>query len=221
MFPLSLLRSPHSPLCVCTEPALTLWPATRLIFGQLEDDMLSMRSEMERRMQRVNQAYQLLSQDADTRSRIAQSRQSAAKESEKLRPKTDEAGKDHFELSLDVSRFSPEELTVKTEGRRLIVMGKHEEKRDAEDGSRFHEYREWRREAELPEDVNPEEVMSSLSQDGKLLIQAPRLALPAAAAERTTSITTTQTPVNGEGKSAEPRNSSEKEQPETGAHSSS
>ncbi|KAM4703526.1 heat shock protein 30C-like [Rhinophrynus dorsalis] len=195
MFPLSLLQSSHTPLCVCREPALTLWPATRLIFGQLEDDMLSMRNEMERRMQRVNQAYQLLSQDMEMGRRICKSRQS--KETEDILPKSNKEGKDHFELTLDVSHFTPDELTVKTQGRRLIVMAKHDKKSDADDGSYFHEYREWKREAELPEDVNPEEMLCSLSKDGHLHIQAPRLALPPAK-ERPVPINMSQSPVGGQ-----------------------
>ncbi|KAG8434171.1 hypothetical protein GDO86_012518 [Hymenochirus boettgeri] len=70
-------------------------------------------------------------------------------------------GRRNFQFTLDVGHFSPDELTVKTQGRRLIVMGKHDKKRDTEDGSYFHEYREWKREAELPEDVNPEQVVCS------------------------------------------------------------
>ncbi|KAM8966619.1 heat shock protein 30C-like [Pelodytes ibericus] len=219
MFPLSLLQPSHTPLCVCREPALTLWPATRLLFGQLEDGMLSMRNEMERRMQRVNQAYQLPSQDMDMRRRIAQSRHSVTKESEKNSPSSGREGKEHFELSLDVSPFSPNNLTVKTEGRRLIVMGKHEQKRDAEDGNYFHEYREWRREAELPEDVNPDKVLCSLSEDGQLLIQAPRLTLPAVK-EMPIPITISQAPINGDGIPSEPQISSVKEEPTNETNSS-
>ncbi|XP_063283348.1 heat shock protein 30C-like [Pelobates fuscus] len=219
MFPISLFQPSHTPLCVYREPALTLWPATRLIFGQLEDDMLSMRNEMERRMQRVNQAYRLLSQDMDMTRRLAQSRQTGDRKSEQDSPKTDKEGKEHFELSLNVSPFSPGELTVRTAGRRLIVTGKHDQKRDTEDGSYFHEYREWQREVELPENVNPEEVLCSLSEDGQLLIQAPRLALPAAK-ERPIAITMNWAPVNGEEIPPEPQNSSVSGDPENGINAS-
>ncbi|KAG8434167.1 hypothetical protein GDO86_012514 [Hymenochirus boettgeri] len=177
MFPVSLLQPSPSPLCVCREPALTLWPATRLIFGQLEDDILTMRNDMERRMQHVNQAYRILTQDMDMR-RIDENRRCSIKTTEGTSDSSDTDGKENFQLTLDVGHFSPDELTVKTQGRRLIVMGKHDKKRDNEDGSYFHEYREWKREAELPEDVNPEQVVCSLSRDGHLHIQAPRLALP-------------------------------------------
>ncbi|XP_063797992.1 heat shock protein 30C-like [Pseudophryne corroboree] len=195
MFPLSLLQSSHSPLCPCSEPALTLWPATCLIYSQLEDDMLSLRKEMERRAQRVSQACQLLAQDMDMRRRAAQSTHSAG--TEITSPRTGKEGKGNFELTLDVRPFSPEELTVTTEGRRLIVTGKRDKKQDSETDGYFHEYREWRREAELPEDVIPEAVLCSLSKDGQLHFQAPRLALPAAEG-RPVPITVTQTPGKGQ-----------------------
>ncbi|OCT72865.1 heat shock protein 30D-like [Xenopus laevis] len=180
MFPLSLVQPSHSPLCPCSQSALTLWPATRLIFGQLEDDILSMRNNMERRMQRVNEACRLLTSDTEMRRITDQSQQPRAPESEGTSPNSDKDGKDHFEQTLNVRDFSPHELTVKTQGRRVIVTGKHERKSDTEDGNYFHEYRELKREAELPEGVNPEQVVCYLSKDGHLHIQAPGLALPPA-----------------------------------------
>ncbi|XP_071969397.1 heat shock protein 30D-like [Engystomops pustulosus] len=201
MFPLSLLQSSHSPLCACSESPLTLWPAaSQLIFGQLEDDMMNMRNDLERRMQQVNQAYQLL--DMGMRRRGSQRRSPTKGESPSMRKE----GKDNYELTLDVSGFSPEELTVKTEGRRLIVSGKHDKKKKDECGGHFHEYREWRREAELPDNVNPEDVLCSLSSDGRLHFQAPRRSLPPAQ-ERPIPITVTQNPVEGQQNLSEIQNS--------------
>ncbi|XP_040294439.1 heat shock protein 30C-like [Bufo bufo] len=191
MFPLRLLQSSYRTICVCREPALTLWPATQLMFGLLEDDMMGMRKDMERRRQRVNQAYQLLAQDMERRADLTRSSAAA----DRNPSTTGKEEKENFELTLDVSGFSPEELTVKTEGRRLIVSGKHDKKKEAENGGYFHEYREWRREAELPQDVHPEDILCSMSKDGQLHFQAPRLALPAAE-ERTIPIT--QSPGDGE-----------------------
>ncbi|XP_073444169.1 heat shock protein 30C-like [Dendrobates tinctorius] len=189
MFPLSVLRSSYSPLCVCGEPDYTLWPATQLLFDLLDDDM--MRKDMERRMQRVHQARQLLAHGMGRRADL--SRSSAA--TDKNTSTTSNKGKENFELTLDVSGFSPEEITVKTEGRRLIVSGKHDKKMETENGGYFHEYKEWKREAELPQDVSPEDIVCSLSKDGQLHFLAPRLALPAAV-ER--SIPITQSPGDGQ-----------------------
>uniref|UniRef100_A0A8C5F1I6 SHSP domain-containing protein n=1 Tax=Gopherus evgoodei TaxID=1825980 RepID=A0A8C5F1I6_9SAUR len=83
-------------------------------------------------------------------------------------------------LSMDVSGFSPAELMVRVDGRKLTVTGKHEKKTESEAGVRSQEYREIRRETLLPEDVNVQAVLCSLSQDGQLCIEAPRLALPPA-----------------------------------------
>ncbi|XP_077113715.1 heat shock protein 30C-like [Ranitomeya variabilis] len=188
MFPVSVLRSSSSPLCVCREPALTNWPAARLLFGLLGDDMTW--TDMERRLQRAHQVHQLLAQG---RGRTADlSRSSAA--TDKNTSTTGNEGKESFELTLDVSGFSPEELTVRTEGRRLIVSGKYDKRKETENGGYFQEYKEWRREAELPQDVSPEDVVCSLAKDGRLHFLAPRLALPAAE-ER--SIPITQSPGDG------------------------
>ncbi|XP_044153456.1 heat shock protein 30C-like [Bufo gargarizans] len=191
MFPLRFLQSSYRTICVCREPALTLRPATQLIFGLLEDDRMSMRKDMERKIQLANQAYQRLAQDMKqiddlTRSSAASGRNPST---------TGKEENENFELTLDVSGFSPEELTVKTECRRLIVSGKHDKKKEAENGGYFHEYREWRREDELPQDVHPEDILCSVSKDGQLHFKAPRMALPAAE-ERTIPIT--QSPGDGE-----------------------
>uniref|UniRef100_A0A8C3SI46 SHSP domain-containing protein n=1 Tax=Chelydra serpentina TaxID=8475 RepID=A0A8C3SI46_CHESE len=85
-----------------------------------------------------------------------------------------------YQLSMDVSGFSPAELLVRLDGRKLTVTGKHEKKTESEAGVCSREYREICRETLLPEDVNVQDVLCSLSQDGQLCIEAPHLALPAA-----------------------------------------
>lgn len=85
------------------------------------------------------------------------------------------SGKDTFRVNLDVNQFSPNELTVKTVDNTVVVHGKHEEKPDE------HGYisREFTRRYVLPEGVEPEKVISSLSQDGVLTIEAPKKAIEA------------------------------------------
>ncbi|KAM3921271.1 heat shock protein 30C-like [Leptodactylus fuscus] len=193
MIPVSLVQPSYSPLCVCSHPARTLWPDTQLMFGLLEGDMTSMWRDMERRRQRANQAYHLLAQDMERRLHL----NSRSGDTDRKASTSGEEGKENFQLTLDVSGFSPEELTVRRQGRRLIVSGKHEKKKETENGVSFHESREWRSEAELPQDVSPEDLLCSLSKDGQLCFQAPRLALPASE-ERAIPINVTPSPANGE-----------------------
>ncbi|KAG8565041.1 hypothetical protein GDO81_012685 [Engystomops pustulosus] len=201
MIPLRLLQSLYGPLRVCRESAITLWPATQLLFGRLEDDMTSMRKDMERTMQRVHQVDHLLAQDMERRAHPTTSSGDTDTKASTARKEA----KENFQLTLDVRGFTPEELTVKTEGRRLIVSGKHDKRKEAENGGYFHEYREWRREAELPQDVSPEDILCSLSQDGQLRFQAPRLALPPAE-ETPIPINVTQSPGGGQQNPLETQN---------------
>jgi HSP20 family molecular chaperone IbpA len=76
---------------------------------------------------------------------------------------------DKFEVKLDVIHFRPEEITVKTVGKDLIVEGKHGERLD-ENG---FVSRQFTRRYEMPEDIDLERMSSSLSADGKLFIKAP------------------------------------------------
>ncbi|XP_059494712.1 heat shock protein 30-like [Stegostoma tigrinum] len=97
---------------------------------------------------------------------------------------------DGFSVSLNVQHFSPEELRVKVFGRKVLVTGKHEKKCDDGSGSYSYKYEEFRREFQLPEDVDAEALQCCLSQDGRLKVQAPSLALPAVN-ERTVPINIT------------------------------
>ncbi|EDW60031.1 protein lethal(2)essential for life [Drosophila virilis] len=92
-----------------------------------------------------------------------------------------------FEVILDVQQFSPNEITVKVADKFVIVEGKHEEKQDE------HGFvsRQFSRRYQLPSDVNPDTVTSSLSSDGLLTITAPMKKLPPPATERLIQITQT------------------------------
>ncbi|XP_065090026.1 protein lethal(2)essential for life-like [Ochlerotatus camptorhynchus] len=79
-------------------------------------------------------------------------------------------GKDAFQIILDVQQFAPEEITVRTAEKYIIVQGKHEEKRDE------HGYvsRHFTRRYALPEGHDPNDVVSTLSSDGVLTVTAPK-----------------------------------------------
>ncbi|KAG8178071.1 hypothetical protein JTE90_007056 [Oedothorax gibbosus] len=78
-----------------------------------------------------------------------------------------------FQVMLNVKHFSPDEIDVKTVDNCIVIHGRHEEQADE------HGFvsREFTRRYQLPDDVEPEKVKSSLSRDGVLTISAPRKAL--------------------------------------------
>lgn len=83
---------------------------------------------------------------------------------------------DKLQLMFDVRDYKPEELVVKTHHHALTVEGKHEEK--DKDGKHFVR-REFKRQFMLPKEVDPQTVVSTLNA-GKLMVEAPKKALPPA-----------------------------------------
>ena len=72
-----------------------------------------------------------------------------------------------FKVSLDVSGFDPSDLRVQVSGRHLVVSGEH-----TEDVDGFSAYSHLTRTFPLPPSVDPRDVVSSLSAEGKLSIMA-------------------------------------------------
>ncbi|GIY42691.1 protein lethal(2)essential for life [Caerostris darwini] len=96
---------------------------------------------------------------------------------------------DKFQVMLNVKHFRPHEIDVKTVDNFVVIHGEHEEQADA------HGFvsRQFTRRYQLPDDVEPHTVTSSLSQDGVLTIQAPRKMLePPPKNERIVPITIQQ-----------------------------
>lgn len=77
--------------------------------------------------------------------------------------------KDTYRVVLDVSQFKPEEVEVKVADKYIVVRAKHEEKKD-EQGLIS---RQFVRKYVIPESVEAEQITSSISSDGVLIIQAP------------------------------------------------
>ncbi|XP_026321068.1 heat shock protein 22-like [Hyposmocoma kahamanoa] len=71
-------------------------------------------------------------------------------------------------LRFDVSQFDPSEVRVIIEEDTLTVTAYHEEHTD-----HSNVVRSFRRDFTLPKEVNPDSVISSLSRDGVLTVQAP------------------------------------------------
>ncbi|CAH3947386.1 heat shock protein 30D-like [Pieris brassicae] len=73
-----------------------------------------------------------------------------------------------IKLQFDLSEFDPTEVNVNVTNNLLQVTATHEFKTDT--SSTIKEYR---REFHLPRGVNPERIVSSLTKEGVLLVQAP------------------------------------------------
>ncbi|XP_063225312.1 alpha-crystallin A chain-like [Bacillus rossius redtenbacheri] len=100
-------------------------------------------------------------------------------------------GKEGFKVNLDVQQFKPEEVSVKVVDNCVVVEGKHEERQDE------HGYisRQFTRRYALPDNVDTEQLLSSLSSDGVLTVAAPlKPTTPPPANERVIPIVQTQAP---------------------------
>ncbi|XP_034540067.1 heat shock protein beta-11-like [Notolabrus celidotus] len=147
-------------------PVRSLWPETRPLFFQLEQEMIRHMQEMRQSMEFMERLHQKIFEEID------HSPSSVGF----FKPITfQELGKDmgNFALSLDTQEFSPQELSVKQVGRKLRVSGRTEKKKEDEKGSYSYRCQEFRQEFDLPDGVEPEAVTCSLV-GGRLQIQAPR-----------------------------------------------
>lgn len=83
---------------------------------------------------------------------------------------TVQADKDKFQVTLDVSQFTPEEVNVKVVDQKIVVEAKHDERKDD------HGWisRQFVRKYMIPSQCDVDQVESHLSSDGILSISAPR-----------------------------------------------
>ncbi|XP_019361673.1 PREDICTED: heat shock protein 30C-like [Gavialis gangeticus] len=82
-----------------------------------------------------------------------------------------------FDLHMDVASFSPEELMVRQEGRKVTVVGSHKKQSPGKDGGSFWEYQEMHKEMLLPADLDLDAMTCSLCFDAQLHVEATCLAL--------------------------------------------
>lgn len=82
-------------------------------------------------------------------------------------------GNDGFTVSLDVSQFKPDEITVDTENNLIVVHARQEEKTNG----KGYMSREFVRTYELPPQFKPEDVIAILSCDGILQIKVNKTTL--------------------------------------------
>jgi len=76
----------------------------------------------------------------------------------------------NFKVNLDVQQFKPNEVSVKVADGYIVVDGKHEERSDE------HGFisRQFTRRYQVPDNVDPNMITSTLSSDGVLSIGAPK-----------------------------------------------
>ena len=77
---------------------------------------------------------------------------------------------DSFKVSFDVSRFKPEEITIRSEDGELVVEGKQEVKNEESFTTRH-----FVRSFSLPRNIDRDSFKSRLSKDGILSIEAKKL----------------------------------------------
>ncbi|CAL8267100.1 unnamed protein product [Lota lota] len=152
-------------------PIRSLWPETRPIFYQMEQEMIRHMQEMRHNMEFMERLHQKIFEEIEQ----SHSSLTSSSSSSIYKPISFQVGKDNgnFALSLDTKDFSPEELSVKQVGRKLRVSGKTERKQDDGKGSFSYRCQEFRQEFDVPEGVDPDSITCSLAA-GQLQIQAPR-----------------------------------------------
>ena len=76
-----------------------------------------------------------------------------------------------MELRINAFDYKPEELKVSVHSGRLLVEGKHEEKK--EDGSAYVQ-KSFSRSFTLPKEAEADKIVSNLSSEGVLVVTAPK-----------------------------------------------
>merc|ERR1712152_92057 len=77
------------------------------------------------------------------------------------------------EVRIDASEYKPEELKVSVQSGRLLVEGRHEEKKEDDGG---YIQRSFSRSYTLPKEAEADKMVSNLSSEGILVITTPKSA---------------------------------------------
>ncbi|XP_069120822.1 heat shock protein Hsp-16.41-like [Argopecten irradians] len=190
MFPNSMLSSssgfpPHPPPSYPAMPLSPVWtssglneptfplenPSRRWNFQEDSNQMSNINQEMRRMSNEMNRMMQNMRGNLPVPYTVDDWRLSENfRMDNPIREEHD--GSRKFYLQFDVRQFKPEEINVKTNGNQLTVQAKHQE-----DGSGKQVHREYCRQYVIPREVNPEHLISKLSTEGMLTIEAPLPAL--------------------------------------------
>ncbi|XP_072011943.1 heat shock protein beta-11-like [Engystomops pustulosus] len=158
-----------------------LWPLSIDIFSSLEEDMLHTLEEVKASMKLMDNFYhQLLQETTENKALpvLGEKPQNATNERITLDKaetalnisdmKSVEGG---FVISLGVKDFSPEELTVKIIGKKLLVSGEKECKSEDGKGSFSYTCQIFRKEVDLPQDVQAEDLSCTVTNGGQLHVE--------------------------------------------------
>ncbi|XP_030069186.1 heat shock protein beta-11-like [Microcaecilia unicolor] len=192
-----IMQPAFSSLLPFLDPVHVLWPFSQSVLAQIEEDQIAGLGDVQKNMQLLDEVHQLLleemqfatrtqgrsSADALPSSRTQERPSADALSSSSQTEKTDKA----FTVFVIMRDFSPDELSVKVVGRKLLVTGTKTTRTEDEKGAYSYKHEIFRREWDVPEDLNPEELVCSVYSDGQLLIGRPYLALPTGT-ERTVPI---------------------------------
>ncbi|KAL3841353.1 hypothetical protein ACJMK2_019511 [Sinanodonta woodiana] len=96
---------------------------------------------------------------------------------------TEEDGTRRMKVQVDVSNFKPEEVSVTVKENQVTIHAKHDERSDTS-----HVYHEFSRTFTVPEGVDSETLMSSLSRDGVLTVTSAPLPAIEASKEKKLAI---------------------------------
>jgi len=89
-----------------------------------------------------------------------------------------------FTVEMETNQFRPEELQVKTMDDTLLVEGRHEDVKDRDNYTRMYFVRKY----QLPPDVDPQDVSSSVDSRGRLVVEATKRQIPYDGRERSIPI---------------------------------
>ncbi|CAD6189320.1 unnamed protein product [Caenorhabditis auriculariae] len=76
-----------------------------------------------------------------------------------------------FAVDVDCYQFKPEEIQVKTLDDTLLIEGRHEDIRDRDNFTKMYFVRKY----QLPRDVDPASIQSSIDSKGRLAVEAAKL----------------------------------------------
>ncbi|KAH0625898.1 hypothetical protein JD844_034259 [Phrynosoma platyrhinos] len=158
-----------------------LWPASHNLLDRVARDMEKQMQEMEKVSRAFFQASPLWAWEHEREKEKSEENGVAQANAD------GQGGDGKYRFSVDTAGFAPEEMTVKLDGRKLTVTATRHRESESEERGYWREDQELRRETLLPPDVDLHGVTCSLASDGKLCVEAPRLA-SAATAEKTIPI---------------------------------